>query len=59
MEEDRRVEAFIFTAYNDSYRAEIHIQDEQRDKLLPLFTSMLSGMEYLEKQPRLSRECSS
>ncbi|MEK3836138.1 MULTISPECIES: hypothetical protein [unclassified Paenibacillus] len=51
MEEDRRVEAFIFTAYNDSYRAEIHIQDEQRDKLLPLFTSMLSGMEYLEKQP--------
>ncbi|WP_341185555.1 hypothetical protein [Paenibacillus sp. FSL H7-0756] len=51
VEGDRRVEAFIFTANKDSYRAEIHIQDEQRDKLLPLFTSMLSGMEYMEKQP--------
>lgn len=51
VEGNRRVEAFIFTAHEDSYRAEIHIQDEQRDKLLPLFTSMLSGMEYMEKQP--------
>ncbi|ETT48315.1 MULTISPECIES: hypothetical protein [unclassified Paenibacillus] len=51
VEGDRRVEAFIFTAHKDSFQAEIHIQDEQRDKLLPLFTSMLSGMEYMEKQP--------
>ncbi|MEK4515818.1 hypothetical protein NSS64_11115 [Paenibacillus sp. FSL H8-0122] len=51
VEGDRRVEAFIFSAYKDTYRAEIHIQDEQRDALLPLFTSMLSGMEYMEKQP--------
>ncbi|WP_339225276.1 hypothetical protein [Paenibacillus sp. FSL H8-0332] len=51
VEGDRRVEAFIFTAHKDSYRAEIHIQDEQRDALLPLFTSMLSSIEYMEKQP--------
>ncbi|MFD1906283.1 hypothetical protein ACFSQ7_23415 [Paenibacillus rhizoplanae] len=41
----------FFTAHKDSYRAEIHIQDEQRDALLPLFTSMLSSIEYMEKQP--------
>lgn len=51
VEGDRRVEAFIFTAHKDSYRAEIHIQDEQRDALLPLFTFMLSSIEYMEKQP--------
>ncbi|NQX48870.1 hypothetical protein HQN87_26470 [Paenibacillus tritici] len=54
VEGSRRVEAFVFTAKKDTYRAEIHIQGDQQDKLLPLFVSMLGGIEYMAKQPPIT-----
>lgn len=47
-------EAFNFTAKDQAYRAEIHIQDEQRTTLLPVFIDMLRDVEYMKKQPPIT-----
>ncbi|OMF31127.1 hypothetical protein [Paenibacillus sp. FSL H8-0259] len=47
-------EAFKFTAKDQAYRAEIHIQDEQRTTLLPVFIDMLRAVEYMKKQPPIT-----
>lgn len=47
-------EAFKFTAKDQAYRAEIHIQDEQRTTLLPVFIDMLRDVEYMKKQPPIT-----
>lgn len=51
LEGDQRVEAFIFKAKNDTYRAEIHMLEQQADMLLPLFISMVSNVESFVKPP--------
>lgn len=53
-EGDQRVEAFVFQAKGTAYRAEIHMLEAESYKLLPLFLSMLSNVEYLEKQPPIT-----
>lgn len=47
-------EAFEFTAKEHAYRAELHIQAEQRAALLPVFIDMLRDVEYMEKQPPIT-----
>lgn len=51
IEGGQSVEAFTFTAKSQDYRAELHIQAEQRTALLPVFINMLRDVEYLEKKP--------
>ncbi|WP_238651644.1 hypothetical protein [Paenibacillus piscarius] len=50
-EGDQHVEAFVFQAKDTAYRAEIHIQEQQMDALLPLFLSMVSNVESFVKPP--------
>ncbi|MEK4328291.1 hypothetical protein MKX70_20890 [Paenibacillus sp. FSL R7-0312] len=54
VEGDQTAEAFEFTAKEQTYRAELHLQAEQRAALLPVFIAMLRDVEYMEKQPPLT-----
>lgn len=54
VEGSQTAEAFKFTAKDQAYRAEIHIQDEQRTTLLPVFIDMLRDVEYMKKQPPIT-----
>lgn len=51
---DTTVETFEFTAMDQIYRAEFHIQQEERAALLPVFVSMLRDVEYMEKKPPIT-----
>lgn len=50
-EDDQRIEVFIFKAKKDTYRAEIHMLEQQAEALLPLFISMVSNVESFVKPP--------
>ena len=47
---ERIIEAFIFTAKGQEYRAEIHVQPQRRAALLPVFIQMLADVQYMERQ---------
>lgn len=53
-EGSQTAEVFKFTAKDQAYRAEIHIQDEHRTTLLPVFIDMLRDVEYMKNQPPIT-----